>query len=100
QGDGEACLTAIEMDRTTRLRRVLSQVPIKEPELRLPGPPTTIGGAYHRCTAHAPDLLEAARNATRRLIEWLCREAHLSAEDAYALSSVVAELRISQVVDA
>jgi acetamidase/formamidase len=50
--------------------------------------------------ARAPDLMEAARNATRHLIEWLCREAHLSAKDACALSSVVAELRISQVVDA
>jgi acetamidase/formamidase len=100
QGDGEVCVTAIEMDSTTRLRFSLSQVPTKEPQVRLPGPPTTIGGAYHGCTAHAPDLMEAARNATRHLIEWLCREAHLSAEDAYALSSVVAELRISQVVDA
>jgi len=44
--------------------------------------------------------MEAARNATRHLIDWLCREAHLSPEDAYALSSVAAELRISQVVDA
>jgi acetamidase/formamidase len=50
--------------------------------------------------AHAPDLMQAAQNATRYLIEWLCREVHLSAEDAYVLSSVVAELRISQVVDA
>jgi acetamidase/formamidase len=100
QGDGEVCVTAVEMDSTTRLRFSLSEVPIKEPQIRLPGPPTTIGGAYHGCTAHAPDLMEAARNATRHLIEWLCREAHLSAEDAYALSSVAAELRISQVVDA
>jgi acetamidase/formamidase len=100
QGDGEVCVSAIEMDSTTRLRFGLSQVPIKEPQLRVPGPPTAIGGAYHGCTAHAPDLMEAARNATRHLIEWLCHEAHLSAEDAYALSSVVAELRISQVVDA
>jgi Acetamidase/Formamidase family len=72
----------------------------REPQLRLDRPPTAIGGAYHGCTAHAPDLLEATRNATRYLIEWLCREAHLGAEDAYVLSSVVAELRISQVVDA
>ena len=100
QGDGEVCITAIEMDSTTRLRFGLSHVPIKEPEVRLPGPPTSIDGAYHGCTAHAPDLMEAARNATRHLIEWLCREAHLSAEDSYALCSVVAELRISQVVDA
>jgi acetamidase/formamidase len=100
QGDGEVCITAIEMDSTTRLRFSVSHVQISEPELRLAGPPTTIGGAYHGCTAHAPDLMEAARNATRHLITWLCREAKLSAEDAYALCSVVAELRISQVVDA
>ena len=36
----------------------------------------------------------------RYLIDWLGREARLSPEDAYALSSVVAELRISHVVDA
>jgi acetamidase/formamidase len=42
----------------------------------------------------------ATQNATRYLIEWLCREACLSAEDAYVLASVAAELRISQVVDA
>jgi acetamidase/formamidase len=42
----------------------------------------------------------ASQNATRYLIEWLCRETHLGAEDAYILASVVAELRISQVVDA
>jgi acetamidase/formamidase len=100
QGDGEVCVTAVEMDSVTRLRFSLSDVPIREPQLRLIEPPTRIGGAYHGCTAHAPDLLEAARNATRWLIEWLCREVHLSAEDAYVLASVTAELRISQVVDA
>ncbi|HEX8967367.1 MAG TPA: acetamidase/formamidase family protein, partial [Chloroflexota bacterium] len=100
QGDGEVCITAIEMDSTVRLRFSLSEVAIHEPQLDLAGPPTTIGGAYHGCTAHAPDLMEAARNATRYLIEWLGREAGLSAEDAYVLSSVAAELRISQVVDA
>ncbi len=100
QGDGEVCTTAVEMDSTTRLRFSLSSRPVREPQLRLDRPPTTIGGAYHGCTAHAPDLMEAARNATRYLIEWLCREAHLIAEDAYVLCSVAAELRISQVVDA
>ena len=44
--------------------------------------------------------LHAAQNATRWLIEWLCREARLCAEDAYILASVAAELRISQIVDA
>jgi formamidase len=49
--------------------------------------------------AVAPDLREAARDATRYLIEWLSREARISAEDAYALCSIAAELRMSQVVD-
>lgn len=100
QGDGEVCGTAIEMDSVTRLRFDLSDVAIREPQIRLQQPPKVIGGAYHGCTAHAPDLMQATRNATRWLIEWLCHEVQLSAEDAYVLASVAAELRISQVVDA
>jgi len=100
QGDGEVCITAIEMDSTTTLRFSLSDTVVREPQLRLDRPPTTIGGAYHGCTAHAPDLMLAAQNATRYLIEWLCQTTQLSADDAYVLSSVTAELRISQIVDA
>jgi acetamidase/formamidase len=100
QGDGEVCVTAIEMDSTTSLRFGVSDTRVAEPQLRLDRPPTTIGGAYHGCTAHAPDLMQAARNATRYLIEWLCATVHLCADDAYILASVTAELRISQIVDA
>jgi acetamidase/formamidase len=100
QGDGEVCITAIEMDSTSRLRFSLSDQAVREPHVRLDRPPTIIAGAYHGCTAHAPDLMQAARNATRYLIDWLAREAKISPEDAYVLSSVAAELRISQVVDA
>ncbi len=100
QGDGELCITDVEIDSVTRLRFSLSDTAIREPQLRIQRPPTVIGGAYHGCTAHAPDLMQASQNATRWLTEWLCREVHLSAEDAYVLASVAAELRISQVVDA
>jgi acetamidase/formamidase len=100
QGDGEVCVTAIEMDSTTTLRFSLSDTPVREPQLRMSHAPTTIGGTYHGCTAHAPDLMQAARNATRYLIEWLCQTTRLSADDAYVLASVTAELRISQIVDA
>lgn len=100
QGDGEVCITAIEMDSTTRLRFSVSDTQVREPQLRIGGPPTTIQGPYHGCTAHAPDLMDATRNATRYLIEWLTREFRLSADDGYILASVAAELRISQVVDA
>jgi acetamidase/formamidase len=100
QGDGEVCITAIEMDSTATLRFSVSDTLIREPQLRTAHPPTTIGGTYHGCTAHAPDLMLAAQNATRYLIEWLCSTTHLSADDAYVLASVTAELRISQIVDA
>jgi acetamidase/formamidase len=100
QGDGEVCVTAIEMDSTTTLRFSLSERPLREPHLRVAGPPTRIAGAYHGCMAHAPDLMLAAQNATRYLIEWLCQTTRLSADDAYVLASVTAELRISQIVDA
>jgi acetamidase/formamidase len=99
QGDGEVCQTAVEMSSTTTLRFGLSHTTIAEPQLRLAGPPTIIPGPYHGCMAHAPDLLQAARQATRYLVDWLCREARVSAHDAYALCSVAAELRMSQVVD-
>jgi acetamidase/formamidase len=100
QGDGEVCITAIEMDSTTTLRLSLSDQPIREPQLRLSSPPTRIGGAYHGCMAHAPDLMVAAQNATRYLVEWICQTTHLCADEAYVLASVTAELRISQIVDA
>jgi acetamidase/formamidase len=100
QGDGEVCITAIEMDSTTTLRLSLSDQPIREPQLRLSSPPTRIGGAYHGCMAHAPDLMVAAQNATRNLVEWICQTTHLCADEAYILASVTAELRISQIVDA
>jgi acetamidase/formamidase len=100
QGDGEVCVTAIEMDSTTTLRLSLSDTPVREPQLRTERPPTTIAGAYHGCTAHAPDLMQAAQSATRYLIDWLCQTTRLNADDAYVLASVTAELRISQLVDA
>ena len=46
-----------------------------------------------------PDLLTAARDALRRMIDWLGREHGLSAVEAYLLCSVAVDLRISEIVD-
>ncbi len=101
QGDGEVCITAVEMDSLSTLRfDVRTDLVVAEPQLRTPDAPTRIAGPYHACTAHAPDLMDATRQATRYAIDWLARQYHLTAEDAYVLCSVAAELRISQVVDA
>ncbi len=45
------------------------------------------------------DLDEAARRATREMIEYLSLERGLSRDDAYMLMSAVVDLRVTQVVD-
>jgi acetamidase/formamidase len=46
-----------------------------------------------------PDLNEAARDAVRRMIDWLGREHGIAPIDAYLLTSVAIDLRISEIVD-
>jgi acetamidase/formamidase len=56
--------------------------------------------AYHVCTGVGPDLMEAARDATRATIAYLGDRHGLGREEAYAIASVAADLRIHEVVDA
>jgi acetamidase/formamidase len=46
-----------------------------------------------------PDLDEAARIATREMIDYLVAERGLSRDDAYVLCSAAVDLRVSQTVD-
>ena len=46
-----------------------------------------------------PDLMGAARDAVRRMIDWLGREHGLSPIQSYLLCSVAVDLRISEIVD-
>jgi acetamidase/formamidase len=45
------------------------------------------------------DLTEATKIALREMIDFLVAEKHLSKDDAYMLSSVAADLAITQLVD-
>jgi len=102
QGDGEVCGTAIETPMLAIVRLTA------RPDLHLGGPEfstaaghladTAIGQRY-ATDGIGPDLLEAARDATRRMIDWLGREHGLGAADAYLLCSVAIDLRISEIVD-
>ena len=102
QGDGEVCGTAIETPMRARVRLTA------RPDLHLdapafltaPGPPAEVPvGRRYATDGIGPDLLEAARGATRRMIDWLGREHGLTAIDAYMLCSVAVDLRLSEVVD-
>ena len=99
QGDGEVCVSAVEMSAHVTLRVGLRQGrPLREPQLRTPGQPAR--GAEFATTAHGPDLFAAAQQAVRYLIEHLVAERGLTREEAYVVASVAADLRISEIVDA
>ncbi len=103
QGDGEVCITAVEMSATITLRIGLKTGrSIPEPQLRAPGPlcAATNRGPFFATTAHGPDLYECAQRAVRYMIEHLVEERGLSREEAYVLCSVAADLKINEIVDA
>jgi len=102
QGDGEVCGTAIETPMRARVRFTVRR------DLHLTGPEfiTAPGAAAERPVGQryatdgiGPDLMAAARDAVRRMIDWLGREHGVAPVDAYLLCSVAIDLRISEIVD-
>jgi acetamidase/formamidase len=103
QGDGEVCGTAIEsaMDVEITLEVVKEAAP-ETPRFTTAGPdPRNMGrDGYEVTTGIGPDLMEAARDAVKRMVDLLSKEYGMTPEDAYMLVSVCADLKISEVVDA
>ena len=99
QGDGEVCGTAIETTAVATLRVSL------ERERHLPAPMLLTDMRSHRTgrafatTGIGPDLLQAARDASNAMIDEIVRRTTLSAVDAYLLTSVAGDLKISEIVD-
>ena len=103
QGDGEVCVTAVEMMAQPTLRFGLQKERrLEEPQLRTTRPlaAATNTAPWFATTAHGPDLLAAAQRAVRHMIDHLVRERGFSREEAYIVCSVAADLKISEIVDA
>jgi acetamidase/formamidase len=103
QGDGEVCVTAIEMSSEVTVRLDLRRdFKIAEPQMlvRRPLLPATNVDSWYATTAAGPDLMAASQQAVRYLIDYLVREHGMTRVDAYILASVAADLKISEVVDA
>jgi len=73
---------------------------LKEPQFRTAGTPAGARGPCYVTTAHGPDLHASSQQAIRYMIDHLVAERGLSREEAYILSSVCVDLRISEIVDA
>lgn len=101
QGDGEVCVTAVEMQARVTLRLDLEQGRrLPEPRFRTAGALPGGSGPWYATTAHGPDLFANAQQAVRYMIDHLVETRGLSPEQAYILASVAVDLRISEVVDA
>jgi formamidase len=116
QGDGEVCVTAVEMAATCSVRftirpneaalhnirwpRFTRTTDFNDPQWAVPrrftatmGMPVDADG-----TNHAENLTLACRSAVLNMLEVL-QERGFSREQAYVISSVAVDLRISNVVD-
>jgi acetamidase/formamidase len=92
QGNGEVDITALE----TSLTGVFQFVVRKDLHLRWPRGETP---THYITMGMHEDLPEAAKLAVEEMIDFLVTEKHLSREDAYMLTSVAADLSITQLVD-
>ncbi len=106
QGDGEVCVTGIEAPMYAALRfdvqkgrRIPSPQFTSGPVRRWPGLSLDMG-FYYATTGVGPDLYRGAQDAVRAMIAHLSETYQLSREDAYVLSSLCVNLKISEIVDA
>ncbi|HEV2675076.1 MAG TPA: acetamidase/formamidase family protein [Aliidongia sp.] len=92
QGDGEVCLTALETALEGRFQIILRK------DLKLPLPRAET--PTHWITmGFDPDLDDAATTALREMIDLIANATGLAREDAYMLTSVACDLRVTQMVD-
>jgi len=93
QGDGEVCGTGIEAPM-----RMVIEVDVRHGGRSLAEPQYETDDFY-AVTAFGETIDAAARQATRYMIDYLEAEHGLARADAYALASLAADLKISEVVD-
>jgi acetamidase/formamidase len=102
-GDAEVCGTAVEtgMDIVVRLS-VRRDMSIMYPHYHLPAAQggATESSSFHVSTGIHGDLMEATREATRGIIDYMVDHLGRGGEEAYAIASVAVDLRIHEVVDA
>ena len=92
QGLGEVCGTAIEAPMKFLVEiELLKGSSIKEPQYE--------NDDVYAVTAYGLTIDEAAKKATRYMIDYLTKEYNLSGSEAYMLCSLAGDLKIAEVVD-
>jgi acetamidase/formamidase len=92
QGDGEVCVTAIE----TALQGTFELIVRDDLSFTYPRAETP---SHYITMGMDPDLDQCAVMALRDMIRLIRERTNLSAEDAYTLCSLAADLRVTQTVN-
>ncbi len=93
QGDGEVNITAIE----TAMEEAVFEFVVRK-DMKIERPMAETGTHWITFGFHE-DLNEAVKIALRDAIRFISRTKKLSPDDAYALSSLAVDLRVTQIVD-
>ena len=99
QGDGEVCGTGAETSSTITVRLDRTDSPHTGTPWFLYDA-VALDTSFAATTGIGPDLFDAAIEATRRGVELVVTRTGLSPVDAYLLLSLIADLHISEIVDA
>jgi len=92
QGLGEVVGTAVECDMRIRFKlNVLKDKTIEEPQYE--------SKDYYATTGFGTSIDEAAKKATRYMVEHISTTYDIPWEDAYMLCSLIGDLKIAEVVD-
>jgi acetamidase/formamidase len=102
QGDGEVCVTGIECPMYAALRFDLHKGRnLPAPQFATPGPltPRVEGAGWYATMGVNPDLMQAAKDSLRAMVDYISTTYHMEPVEAYVLSSLVVDLKISEIVD-
>jgi acetamidase/formamidase len=102
QGDGEVCVTGIECPMYAALRFDLHKGRnLPAPQFATPGPltPRVEGGGWYATMGVNEDLMQAAKDSLRAMVEHISTTYHIEPVEAYVLASLVVDLKISEIVD-
>jgi acetamidase/formamidase len=102
QGDGEVCVTGIECPMYAALRFDLHKGRnLPAPQFATPGPltPRVEGAGWYATMGVNEDLMQAAKDSLRAMVEHISTTYHIEPVEAYVLASLVVDLKISEIVD-
>ncbi|OMP66946.1 acetamidase/formamidase family protein [Domibacillus epiphyticus] len=103
QGDGEVCVSALECPMTSKLKFTLIKgKSIPAPQFQTKGAltPKVNHAGFYGTTGVGSDLYKASQDALRGMVDHIAETYSMTKIDAYLLSSLCVDLKISEIVDA